>query len=122
MSEIELLPCPFCGGKAEVRATKRLVFNGKYMGTVHYVVGCIDTKCIGRIQRRYNSIEEAIDAWSTRKTIHRIVEQLEKELQLADKEKARCTRENPLQFDSAKGYASGIATAIEIVKGGGINE
>ena len=36
MSEIELLPCPFCGGKAEVRATKRLVFNGKYMGTVHY--------------------------------------------------------------------------------------
>ena len=122
MSEIELLPCPFCGGKAEVRATKRLVFNGKYMGTVHYVVGCIDTKCIGRIQRKYNSIEEAIDAWSTRKTIHRIVEQLEKELQLADKEKARCARENPLQFDSAKGYASGIATAIEIVKGGGINE
>lgn len=122
MSEIELLPCPFCGGKAEVRATKRLVFNGKYKGTVHYVVGCIDTKCIGRIQRRYNSIEEAIDAWSTRKTIHRIVEQLEKELQLADKEKARCARENPLQFDSAKGYASGIATAIEIVKGGGINE
>ena len=122
MSEIELLPCPFCGGKAEVRATKRLVFNGKYMGTVHYVVGCIDTKCIGRIQRRYNSIEEAIDAWSTRKTIHRIVEQLEKELQLADKEKARCARENLLQFDSAKGYASGIATAIEIVKGGGINE
>lgn len=122
MSEIELLPCPFCGGKAEVRATKRLVFIVKYMGTVHYVVGCIDTKCIGRIQRRYNSIEEAIDAWSTRKTIHRIVEQLEKELQLADKEKARCARENPLQFDSAKGYASGIATAIEIVKGGGINE
>ena len=122
MSELELLQCPICGRKAEVRATKRLVFNGKYMGTVHYVVGCIDTKCIGRIQRRYNSIEEAIDAWSTRKTIHRIVEQLEKELQLADKEKARCARENPLQFDSAKGYASGIATAIEIVKGGGINE
>ena len=68
MSEIELLPCPFCGGKAEVRATKRLVFNGKYMGTVHYVVGCIDTKCIGRIQRRYNSIEEArrsIGLWSS---------------------------------------------------------
>ena len=36
MSEIELLPCPFCGGKAEVRATRRLVFNGKYMGKEHY--------------------------------------------------------------------------------------
>lgn len=54
--------------------------------------------------------------------VDKVVEQLEKELQLADKEKARCARENPLQFDSAKGYASGIATAIEIVKGGGINE
>ena len=54
--------------------------------------------------------------------VEKVVEQLEKELQLADKEKARCARENPLQFDSAKGYASGIATAIEIVKGGGINE
>lgn len=30
--------------------------------------------------------------------------------------------DNPLQFDSAKGYASGIATAIEIVKGGGLDE
>lgn len=52
----------------------------------------------------------------------KVLKQLEKELQLADKEKARCARENLLQFDSAKGYASGIATAIEIVKGGGINE
>lgn len=54
--------------------------------------------------------------------VDKVLKQLEKELQLADKEKARCARENPLQFDSAKGYASGIATAIEIVKGGGINE
>ena len=44
---------------------------------------------------------------------------LEEELKLADDEKARCIKENPMQFDSAKGYANGIAVAIEIVKRGG---
>lgn len=44
------------------------------------------------------------------------IEILEVELHLADKEKERCARENQLQFDSAKGYANGIANAIEIVK------
>ena len=48
--------------------------------------------------------------------IEKIIEKLEKELKLADKEKSRCARENPLQFDSAKGYANGVANSIEIVK------
>ena len=46
----------------------------------------------------------------------KIIEKLENELKLADEEKLRCARENPLQFDSAKGYANGVANAIEIVK------
>ena len=46
----------------------------------------------------------------------KIIEKLEKELKLADEEKLRCARENPLQFDSAKGYAHGVGNAIEIVK------
>ena len=46
----------------------------------------------------------------------KIIEKLEKELKLADEEKLRCARENPLQFDSAKGYANGVANSIEIVK------
>ena len=51
------------------------------------------------------------------KTIfEKIIEKLEKELKLADEEKLRCARENPLQFDSAKGYANGVANSIEIVK------
>ena len=48
----------------------------------------------------------------------KIIEKLEKELKLADEEKLRCARENPLQFDSAKGYANGVANSIEIVKAG----
>ena len=50
------------------------------------------------------------------KAFEKIIEKLEKELKLADEEKLRCARENPLQFDSAKGYAHGVGNAIEIVK------
>lgn len=52
----------------------------------------------------------------------KVVEQLVAELYLADKEKERCARENPLQFDSAKGYAMGLSNAIEIVKAGGSDD
>lgn len=48
--------------------------------------------------------------------IEKICERLEKEYDLADKEKARCITENSLQFDRANGYASGIDTAIQIVQ------
>lgn len=48
--------------------------------------------------------------------INRILERLEEELKLADEEKERCARENPLMFDNAKGYSTGIANAISIVK------
>ena len=54
--------------------------------------------------------------------INIVMEYLNKELELADDEKARCIKENPIQFDSAKGYAHGIAVAIEIVKRGGRDE
>ena len=50
------------------------------------------------------------------KVFEKIIEKLEKELKLADEEKLRCARENPMQFDSAKGYANGVANSIEIVK------
>lgn len=45
--------------------------------------------------------------------INRIMDRLKKELYLADKAKERC---NSLQFDVAKGYATGIYNAIEFVK------
>lgn len=51
-----------------------------------------------------------------KEVFEKIVEKLEEELNMADEEKLRCARENPLQFDSAKGYAHGVGNAIEIVK------
>ena len=48
--------------------------------------------------------------------IEKIMERLNEELKLVDKEKERCARENVLQFDVTKGYATGIYNAIEIIK------
>lgn len=56
------------------------------------------------------------EALPTAYDIDKVVKELEKELSLADREKERCARENPLQFDSAKGYAHGVGNSIEIVK------
>ena len=64
-------------------------------------------------------VASVIDAQPTAYEQNKVVDQLESELRLADKEKERCARENPLQFDSAKGYAMGLSNAIEIVKAGG---
>lgn len=60
-----------------------------------------------------------IEEQPTAYDLEKVFAQLEEELKLADDEKARCIKENPMQFDSAKGYANGIAVAIEIVKRGG---
>ena len=49
----------------------------------------------------------------------KVIVELREELDLSDLEKERCARENPLQFDYAKGYANGIANAIGIVDKGG---
>lgn len=69
----------------------------------------------GRLVIPYKTVENAPTAFDKEKVIN----ELREELNLSDAEKERCARENPLQFDSAKGYANGIANAIEIVEKGG---
>lgn len=70
---------------------------------------------------KVNALCKLIDQQPTAYDVNEVVKQLENELQLADKEKDRCARENLLQFDTAKGYAHAIAVVIEIVKGGGVD-
>ena len=67
------------------------------------------------------SVMMEIEEQPTAYDVDKVVAELEKELKRADEEKLRCVKENPLQFDSAKGYANGIAVAIQIVKGGGVD-
>ena len=63
---------------------------------------------------------EDFDRQATAFDKEKVIKELREELNLSDAEKDRCARENPLQFDSAKGYANGIANAIEIVEKGGV--
>ena len=74
------------------------------------------------IDMRTKEILTTIMEQPTAYDVDKVVEELKRELSLAKKEKERCTGENHLQFDSTKGYASGISYAIEIVKAGGKNE
>ena len=112
MSDERLLPCPFCGGEAKVAHEYTEAWKLEYV--MCFRCGCSTPPAISEYT--------VIQIWNTIKPMERIVEKLENELELADKEKERSARENPLQFDSAKGYATGIYNAIEIVKGGGVDE
>ncbi|MBS5431958.1 MAG: hypothetical protein KHX75_12915 [Lachnospiraceae bacterium] len=51
----------------------------------------------------------------------KVLANLREELKLAEMEKERCSIENPLQFDSAKGYANGVGFSIAVVERGGLN-
>ena len=122
MSDERLKECPICGGEA----TPLYCENGnRYTSNILYLSkrGTIKCKkCELTLPRVYSRVSKAIEVWNTRKPMERIVERLEKELELSDKEIKRCIAENPLQFEKAEGYATGIYNAIEIVKGGGVDE
>lgn len=70
--------------------------------------------------RRYTAadIQERVENLPTAYDVDAVYKELEEELKLSDNEKERCIKENPLQFDSAKG----IANAIDIVRNGGKKE
>ena len=110
-----LLNCPFCGGEAKI--DKTITNTVSVECTVCHASSRMILCTEGDIEQK------AIEAWNTRKPMQNIVERLEEELHLSDKEKRRCIHENPLQFDEAKGHARGIANAIEILKEeGGLHE
>lgn len=71
--------------------------------------------------RTSDSVIKLVKAQPIAYNIERVIRLLEKELELADIEKLRCSNENPLQFDSAKGYATGISNALDIIRKGGVN-
>lgn len=58
MKKRDLLPCPFCGSEAEM-----LHNVGKYA----FAVACTKEMCAGNAPLlRYDSEEEAAEAWNTR--------------------------------------------------------
>lgn len=86
MSEIRLLPCPFCGGEAEFHRTP-IKTNGGWCDSV--VVCC--KECEARTNRILydkkkhdidGEYDEAAKAWNTRIPMEKIVEQLQEKLMM----------------------------------------
>lgn len=67
---IELKPCPFCGGKAEIKTDTRFPRYGKYadQAVTAYEVCCTNTECIiyNADNKYFLSAEEAVKAWNNR--------------------------------------------------------
>lgn len=95
MSDIELKPCPFCGGEAEM-----LNYSES-----EWLVYC--PACGGAVEKWRKTEAEAIEQWNTRKPMDRIVAQLEA---YSDADEAEQLGTIPIV---------GLADAIKIVKAGG---
>ena len=82
MSEIKLLPCPFCGGEAEI-----VDFHDSVEDSYDMYVRCkecgIQTRefdcgiTFGKPMQFPNPLKYLVEAWNTRKPMERIVERLE---------------------------------------------
>ena len=107
MSEIKLLPCPFC--KAELK-------KWDYMPNVffeHPYNGCILSG------KKVLESEHDIKAWNTRKPMERILKRLESKKVLEYVASVKGSKEETL----INGYVKGIKKAIDICKEeGGLNE
>ena len=100
-----LRECPFCGG--EVYVSREDCY-----GNIddNYLVHCDECGLQFGFINQFESEEEAIKAWNTRKPMDRIVEQLEEEVKWAE------THGTDKKF--RHGRISGLLTAQRLVKGG----
>ena len=90
MGEIKLKPCPFCGGEAD------------YILPIHWIIQC--KGCLVETAG-FDTVEEAAEAWNTRKPMERIVGQLGEEK----------------SYSCSPQYNKAIDRAIKIVKRGGVD-
>ena len=56
----DLLPCPFCGGRAEMQITKHTPSGNDYTPR------CTNTSCCGRLLKKYTVRETAVAMWNKR--------------------------------------------------------
>lgn len=75
MSEIKLLPCPFCGGEAEIEEHKFWNDITRSFDIKTYGVKC--QKCSAGGFQFFRLENDAIIHWNTRKPMERIVEIVE---------------------------------------------
>lgn len=74
MSEIKLLPCPFCGGEAHIEEHK--FWDEKAKGFTVQTYGVVCDNCCSMSWRHHRHKEKAIEQWNTRKPMERILTRL----------------------------------------------
>ena len=104
MSDLKLLPCPFCGGEATLRKSEE---------TKLYHIACFECGC--RQDSSYKA-ESVINNWNTRTPMSNIVEKLEEAKEKAQDEMEECIFKGLPYHDSTEGKVIGITTSINIVK------
>lgn len=60
----ELLPCPFCGGEAEIEEISE---ENSHTGTAGYAAGCANSECL--VYQTFDKFalrKDAVKAWNTR--------------------------------------------------------
>ena len=62
--EVELLPCPFCGGESELRIQKHCGSGAEY----EYTPRCKVTSCPGRLTKKWLNSFDAVISWNKRYT------------------------------------------------------
>lgn len=119
MSEIKLLPCPFCGGEAKIRSRKSIYNSERTLWSI-WCVGCGVGR--GDIFAEFYDKENAIDWWNTRKPMQEIKNKLEEQLIEVEKVINGCAFKGLPYYDSAKDFSNGINISMAIVKEvGGMN-
>lgn len=73
MSEIKLLPCPFCNSEV------KMMDIGEGEHDHYYMIQCQNPNCDGATCYGENSKEEVAKRWNTRKPMERILTRLEEE-------------------------------------------
>ena len=116
MSEIKLLPCPFCGGEV------RLSFCDEEDGLVRHInyeeeleCGCSFIHCYNCGMDFFPNTDiarEVVEEWNTRKPVEDVLERLE----------AECIKYknewNTYDDEIAFGQMNGMSNAISIIKEG----
>lgn len=113
MSEIKLLPCPFCGGKAYLKKNHRAFINAQST-RVTFVrcekcnarTGRFELRDFGTSSHCKEAEQKAIKAWNTRKPMGEIIAKLD-ELQ---------DYHTYTEVDLNLGYFNAYEDAIAIVK------
>ena len=107
----ELKPCPFCGGEADLNNVS-VKLGEQWLWSIE----CVECGVfIDREEKDY-----VIKAWNTRKPMERIVERLEQQKQQYKRRSEEAA--HVLQGEHFFGKMCSYDHAIEIVKGGGVDE